>query len=114
VGCTPGVQIPAEQFRVHYLSSERKYLHSFCIDVTGILNFTCCGVCEVRSFVFGQERRLKDAGECLGRCEWKLSEEGERIIKWRELCNFLLSLNVTGIVRSRNVGLLGHVVTQAM
>jgi hypothetical protein len=53
-------------------------------------------------------------GECLGRCERKLSEEGERIIKWQELCNFLLSLNFTGMVSSRNVGLLGLIVTKAM
>jgi len=26
-----------------------------------MLNFRCCGECEVRSFAFGQERRLKGA-----------------------------------------------------
>jgi hypothetical protein len=37
-------------------------INSSSIDVNGKLNFTCCGWCEVRSFVFGQERRLKDSG----------------------------------------------------
>jgi hypothetical protein len=31
-------------------------------------------------------------GECLGRCERRFNEEGEKIIKWQEVCNFLLSL----------------------
>jgi hypothetical protein len=52
-------------------------------------------------------------GECLGRCERKLGEKGERIVKWQELCNVLLLLSVTGMVRSRNLGLLGLVVAKA-
>jgi len=53
-------------------------------------------------------------GECLGLCERKLSEEGERIKKWQELCSLLLSSSVTGMVRSRNVGLLDIVLAQTM